>query len=379
MLPFQQLAQLCKRRLCHLSVWLRSPRSCREARAFRRILVQRHDRQIEQQLLFDQLANAHALILYDHRLEPRRHRIRARCIVDQGEARLPGERLPLRFEATLADEPGLGDHRELGHRVPELAPEAHGAARGSFGTRELSDEAREFAERYRELELGLPVGQRGDIPPLRPGLGHRPRMIGSRPRQVEMPPMPPLILASTSRYRRMLLERLQLAFGTEAPGVAEGASAGERPGDCAARLAAAKARAVAARHPGAVVIGSDQVAACGTSMLGKPGDAARCREQLASLSGRVAEFHTACVVLAPGRAAAAHVDLTRVHFRRLEAPEIARYVEREQPFDCAGGFKSEGLGIALFERIEAEDPTALIGLPLVWLAGALRAVGYLLP
>lgn len=191
--------------------------------------------------------------------------------------------------------------------------------------------------------------------------------------------MLPLLLASTSIYRQALLERLGLPFAVEAPGVAEGAAAGEPPGMCAARLAVAKAQAVAARRPGAVIIGSDQVAACGAAMLGKPGDSIRCREQLASLSGRVAEFHTACVVLAPDRTAATHTDLTRVHFRRLEASEIERYVERERPFDCAGGFKSEGLGITLFEKIETEDPTALIGLPLIWLAGALRAVGYPLP
>ena len=190
--------------------------------------------------------------------------------------------------------------------------------------------------------------------------------------------LPPLILASTSPYRRELLSRLRLAFEPLAPQVAEEPLAGESPSDRALRLALAKAQAVAARHPQAIVIGSDQVAAAGERQLGKPGDAARCRAQLAALSGASATFYTACAVLGPGTRAA-HVDTTTVSFRTLSAPEIERYVAVEQPYDCAGGFKAEGLGIALFEWIESADPTALIGLPLIWLAGALRAAGYPLP
>ena len=113
-------------------------------------------------------------------------------------------------------------------------------------------------------------------------------------------------------------------------------------------------------------------------MLDKPGDAVRCREQLGRLSGRTAHFHTACVLLGAGLHLA-HVDTTTVVFRALIASEIERHVEREQPFDCAGGFRAEASGIALFECIESQDPTALIGLPLIWLAGALRAAGYALP
>jgi septum formation protein len=192
--------------------------------------------------------------------------------------------------------------------------------------------------------------------------------------------VPALILASLSPYRRELLARLGLPFEVVAPGVSEAHLAGESPADRALRLALEKARAVSQRHPAAVVIGSDQVAASGEDVLDKPGDAARCRAQLASLSGKTARFYTACVVLgASAGVHLAHVDTTTVLFRTLSADEIERYVARERPFDCAGGFKAEGLGVALFECIESQDPTALIGLPLIWLSGALRGAGYRLP
>jgi len=155
---------------------------------------------------------------------------------------------------------------------------------------------------------------------------------------------------------------------------------GESPAACSKRLALAKARAIAASFPAAIVIGSDQVASCDGRVLHKPGTAERARAQLAQLSGRNADFHTACAVLAPhGAGEQHHIDLTQIRFRALAADEIARYVEREQPLDCAGSFKSEALGITLFETIETHDPTALIGLPLLWLAGALRRAGLSLP
>lgn len=192
--------------------------------------------------------------------------------------------------------------------------------------------------------------------------------------------MPPLILASASPYRRELLARLGLAFESIAPGVSEAHVPGESPADRALRLAREKAHAVAAGHTGAVVIGSDQVASAGNEILDKPGDAARCRAQLAALSGRTARFYTGCAVLAAGSSLhLAHVDTTTVVFRSLRDEEIERYIARERPFDCAGGFKVETLGIALLECIESVDPSALIGLPLIWLAGALRAAGYRLP
>jgi septum formation protein len=192
--------------------------------------------------------------------------------------------------------------------------------------------------------------------------------------------MNPLILASTSPYRRLLLERFGLSFETARPQVGEEHVAGESPSDRAIRLAMAKAEDVAVRHPTAVVIGSDQVAAAGHKVLDKPGDAANCRAQLATLSGTAARFFTGCAVIGPaGSVRLVHVDTTTVVFRSLSAREIERYVEREKPLDCAGGFKSEALGITLFESIESQDPTALIGLPLIWLASALRRAGYAVP
>ncbi|HEY2590344.1 MAG TPA: Maf family protein [Steroidobacteraceae bacterium] len=191
--------------------------------------------------------------------------------------------------------------------------------------------------------------------------------------------MAPVILASTSPYRRMLLERLGVPFSTESPGVDEAEISGEAPPERARRLAAAKAHAVALRHPEAVVIGSDQVAAAGELILEKPATLARARGQLAALSGAEARFYTACAILAPAGSGAAHLDETRVVFRKLSAEEIERYVARERPLDCAGGFKAESLGVALFERIESSDPTALIGLPLIFVAAALRRFGHAVP
>ncbi len=190
--------------------------------------------------------------------------------------------------------------------------------------------------------------------------------------------MSPLILASTSAYRRALLERLGLPFEVQTPDAVEDHLPREMPRDRALRLSTAKAKAVAVLRPDAVIIGSDQVAALGSRVLDKPGDAASCREQLAALSGATARFHTGCAVICNGERLV-HLDTTSVTFRTLSAAEIDRYVEREKAFDCAGGFKAERLGVALFDNIESRDPTALIGLPLIWLASALRSVGYELP
>lgn len=190
--------------------------------------------------------------------------------------------------------------------------------------------------------------------------------------------MLPLLLASTSRYRRELLERLGLPLETARPDVDESPAPGEAPRALAVRLARAKAAEVAARHPGRWVIGSDQVADLNGAPLGKPGDVAGAEAQLAAMSSQTVAFHTAICLIRDQHVLEA-CDLTQVRFRSLERDEIARYVAAERPLDCAGSFKCEGLGITLFEAIENRDPTALIGLPLIALAGLLREAGYRLP
>ena len=192
--------------------------------------------------------------------------------------------------------------------------------------------------------------------------------------------MPRLTLASTSRYRRELLERLRLPFDVARPEVDDPALPGESPLALATRLAEAKAQAVAqALGDDGWALGSDQVADLGGKALGKPGGRDAANAQLRAMSGGVVHFHTAlCLAHADGRALAA-IDLTEVRFRALTDAEIEHYVDAEQPFDCAGSFKSEGLGITLFESIDNRDPTALIGLPLIATCALLRQAGFTLP
>lgn len=193
-----------------------------------------------------------------------------------------------------------------------------------------------------------------------------------------------LVLASTSRYRRELLARLTPKFRCVAPEIAEDALPDEFPHDLAQRLAWHKARAVAAKNSGTVVIGSDQTAAIkgAYTAFGKPHTAEKACAQLAACSGQQVVFRTSvCVVDARKESDWRQMprflaqDTTRVFFRALDPGEIARYIERESPLDCAGSCKCEGLGIALFERIETQDPTALIGLPLIALCRLLREAG----
>lgn len=191
--------------------------------------------------------------------------------------------------------------------------------------------------------------------------------------------MPRLLLASTSIYRRELLARLRLPFDCARPEVDESPRPGEIPADLALRLAIAKAGAVASREPDAVVIGSDQVAELDGVAVGKPGDRDAARAQLAAMSGHAVLFRTGVCVQRAGDPPRIAADTTTVRFRRLTADEIERYIDAERPFDCAGSFKSEGLGIALFEAIETTDPTALIGLPLIATARLLRDAGFVLP
>jgi septum formation protein len=188
---------------------------------------------------------------------------------------------------------------------------------------------------------------------------------------------PRLVLGSTSRYRRELLERLRLPFEVDAPHVDETPHEGEAPAELAERLALAKAREVATRHgEDAVVIGSDQVAELDGRAIGKPGTHERAAAQLRAMSGHGVVFHTAVAVVrrASGFEAQVRVPVT-VRFRRLDEIAIERYLRLEQPYDCAGSAKCETLGIALLEAIESDDPTALVGLPLIRTCELLRRAG----
>jgi len=189
-----------------------------------------------------------------------------------------------------------------------------------------------------------------------------------------------LILASTSLYRRDLLARLNLPFRCVAPGVDESAfqEAMPEPTELARALASAKAEAVAAQHPGSVIIGSDQLVSFEGQVLGKPGTSERAIEQLLSMSGREHQLLTA-VALADASGIDIHLDVARLWVRTLTRQEAARYVEAERPLDCAGSYKIEGLGISLFDRIESADQTAIIGLPLLTVCKMLRARGFVLP
>ncbi|WAW86057.1 Maf-like protein [Xanthomonas citri pv. malvacearum] len=190
--------------------------------------------------------------------------------------------------------------------------------------------------------------------------------------------MPRLILASTSAYRRALLGRLQLDFDTIRPEVDEQAQPARSPSALASRLAVEKAATVAARFPDAWVIGSDQVADLDGQALGKPGTRERARMQLTAMSGQTVRFHTAVSLVGPERQLHA-LDLTEVQLRALTVVEIERYLDAESALDCAGSFKCEGLGISLFDAIRSEDPTALVGLPMIALARLLRQAGFQIP
>jgi 7-methyl-GTP pyrophosphatase len=191
-----------------------------------------------------------------------------------------------------------------------------------------------------------------------------------------MPEPRRLVLASTSPYRSALLQRLGLPFERADPGLSEDLAPGEAFADAARRLAEGKARAVAARFADALVVGADQVAHCGDVRLDKPGTHASAARQLAAVSGRIASFDTALALLdARSGELQLRLVVTRVQFRRLTGAQIEDYLRREQPYDCAGSAKAEGLGIALIARIESDDPTALIGLPLIALTEMLARAG----
>jgi len=201
-------------------------------------------------------------------------------------------------------------------------------------------------------------------------------------KEIKMKPLisqaSPLLLASTSRYRRELLARLALPFEAIAPGTDETPQPGEAPAALARRLARTKAQDVAARYPDRCVLGCDQVPAFDGRVLGKPGNRENGLAQLLACSGKSVAFHTA-VALVAGGDVHEHLDTTTVRFRTLSPAEAGRYLDAEPAYDCAGTFKVEGLGISLFEAVESTDPTALIGLPLIGVRRLLAQAGYLLP
>jgi septum formation protein len=192
-----------------------------------------------------------------------------------------------------------------------------------------------------------------------------------------MPNTPsPLILASASRYRRELLGRIVAEFDVQPAAIDESRLAAETPADLAVRLAVSKADRIATKNPGAIVIGSDQVAALGDTALGKPGNAQQAALQLAACSGKQVVFYTSVSLISQQSAFhEQHLDVTTVTFRELSSPEIDRYLELDQPWDCAGSFRAESKGPLLFESIQSNDPTGLIGLPLIWLAGSIQRAG----
>lgn len=188
---------------------------------------------------------------------------------------------------------------------------------------------------------------------------------------------PALILGSSSPYRRELLSRLRIPFEVAVPDIDEAPLPGEAPEATALRLSRRKAEAIAARHPGALVIGSDQVCTLDGAQIGKPGSHDKALAQLQMMRGKLITFHSALCLLdsRTGQAQTADVQ-TRATFRDLSDAELDAYLRLETPYDCAGSAKAEGLGIALLARVESDDPTALIGLPLIALTGMLRAAGY---
>ena len=183
-----------------------------------------------------------------------------------------------------------------------------------------------------------------------------------------------IVLASSSPYRRELLERFGLPFSVEPPNIDESPLPGETPSALALRLAAAKAQTVAERRPGAVVVGSDQVASLDGRIIGKPASGARAIRQLASFSGQRVEFLTGLAV-ARGESLRTHLDVTTARFQRFDGQRAERYVRRDNPLDCAGGIRFEGLGPLLLEGVDTEDPSAAIGLPLIALGRLLRLEG----
>ena len=197
---------------------------------------------------------------------------------------------------------------------------------------------------------------------------------------MQNPTSAPIVLASSSSYRWNLLNRLLDNFVTVSPNVDESDDGTELPEHFTIRLARQKAEAVSSSHYDSLIIGADQIAVLGNQILGKPGDHQSAIEQLLTASGKSLQFLTTVCVLEPlGRTLYEHIDRTTVRFRQFDLQLAETYLKHDEPYDCAGSFKIEGAGFVLFESVQTDDPTALIGLPMIWLAETLRRLGYLLP
>ena len=196
---------------------------------------------------------------------------------------------------------------------------------------------------------------------------------------MQNPAAAPILLASSSRYRQGLLDRFLDDYQTVSPDIDESALPGEEPQSLASRLARGKAEAVSSANREALVIGADQLAVLGDRVLGKPGEHGKAVEQLLAASGQSVRFLTAICVLDPlSRQRLEHTDITVVRFRNFDRRVADAYLKHDEPYDCAGSFRIEGAGFILFESVTTDDPTALVGLPMIWLAGRLQELGYLL-
>jgi len=347
--------------------------------------MRRNQRQGKNEFVFHQLGAGDPTVVHHHRLIVRWPARIHLLSLHEEEPTFDLERNGDFVETTLACQCERGpDLTVRGGKPRQIVKSEPGVCASPLRV-QLGGEPCQVLEFALEFELAPFGDQRRDIELFRRVPRHGRGIIVTRPPAVKefssandcfncskhMPAS--LILASGSRYRKDLLTRLGIPFEVRSPDIDETPGVHETARELAVRLARSKAAAIARERPDAWVLGADQVAVCGGQLIGKPGTAERAIEQLTAASGQTLSFFTAaCLARERDGQSDEHLDETRVHFRKLSAAEINRYVTLDQPFDCAGSFRSEGLGVTLLERIDSTDPTALVGLPLIWLSGALR-------
>ena len=365
---------------CHTKVWLRNP-----GRTGTRRMAGNHG-QLQHQFIFDQFMQVEVSVEHQQILVAV---IILRCsgvfVHDKPKDPVNLQRDIHRVQTPLAGQWYLNvcmqmqqylfQRRLAGADFPTGGPDHH-----EFVNRALALPCDSSVTRQRVPARELPRGlrKRADVQPGRSKLVFHASSV--RESGMRQPLNRPLILGSSSPYRRELLARLRIPFDVVSPQVDERAVPDESPEPLASRLALAKARAVSARYPEAIVIGSDQVADLGGEAIGKPVVHAVARAQLRRMRGQLVTFHTAvAVVCGASQFAQTELAQVRVRFRMLDDDAIERYLLAEQPYDCAGSAKSEGLGITLLDAIDSDDPTALVGLPLIRTCRLLRAAGLALP